>query len=118
MLLLLTSGRTVSMAFPKTPCVYFLTTFVRIGMCCKFGGSGWQAEKIVKHAVQPPIFKWRQTAPEFILCAVHWYLGIRCRCAMLKSCSPNAGLKADHTTIWRWAQRYGPELEQRLHRLL
>jgi transposase-like protein len=24
------------------------------------------------------------------------------------------GLTADHTTIWRWVQRYGPELEQRL----
>jgi len=24
------------------------------------------------------------------------------------------GLEADHTTIWRWVQRYGPELEQRL----
>ena len=26
------------------------------------------------------------------------------------------GLKADHTTIWRWVQRYGPELEARLRR--
>ena len=24
------------------------------------------------------------------------------------------GLEADHTTIWRWVQRYGPEREQRL----
>src|SRR6202050_4580356 len=24
------------------------------------------------------------------------------------------GLEADHTTVWRWVQRYGPELEQRL----
>ena len=28
------------------------------------------------------------------------------------------GLKADHTTIWRWVQRYGPELEERLRRHL
>ena len=28
------------------------------------------------------------------------------------------GLRADHTTIWRWVQRYGPELEQRLRRHL
>jgi transposase-like protein len=26
------------------------------------------------------------------------------------------GLEADHTTVWRWVQRYGPELEQRLRR--
>ena len=28
------------------------------------------------------------------------------------------GLEVDHTTIWRWVQRYGPELEERLHRHL
>ena len=28
------------------------------------------------------------------------------------------GLKADHTTIWRWVQRYGPKLEARLRRHL
>ena len=26
------------------------------------------------HATRPAIFKWRQTAPELILCAVRWYL--------------------------------------------
>ena len=25
------------------------------------------------------------------------------------------GLSVDHTTIWRWAQKYGPELYRRLH---
>src|SRR6202047_1622250 len=28
------------------------------------------------------------------------------------------GLEADHTTIWRWVQSYGPELDQRLRRHL
>jgi transposase-like protein len=28
------------------------------------------------------------------------------------------GLEADHTTVWRWVQRYGPELENRLRRHL
>ncbi len=28
------------------------------------------------------------------------------------------GLEADHTTILRWVQRYGPELEERLRRNL
>ena len=41
----------------------------------------------------------------------------RCRCAISKSCSPSV-VAADHTTIWRWVQRYGPELEQRLRRHL
>ena len=32
--------------------------------------------------------------------------------------SGERGLEADHTTIWRWVQRYGPELEKRLRRHL
>jgi IS6 family transposase len=28
------------------------------------------------------------------------------------------GLEVDHTTVWRWLQRYGPELERRLRRHL
>ena len=28
----------------------------------------------MKNATRPAIFKWRQTAPELILCAVRWYL--------------------------------------------
>ncbi len=28
------------------------------------------------------------------------------------------GVEADHTTVWRWVQRYGPELEQRMRRHL
>ena len=28
------------------------------------------------------------------------------------------GVEADHTTIWRWVQRYGPELDERLRRHL
>ena len=26
----------------------------------------------MKEAIRPPIFKWRQTEPELILCAVRW----------------------------------------------
>ena len=36
----------------------------------------------------------------------------------MKSCSASAAWKRDHTTIWRWVQRYGPELEERLRRHL
>ena len=31
-------------------------------------------ERIVKMATRPTIFKWRQTEPALILCAVRWYL--------------------------------------------
>jgi IS6 family transposase len=60
------------------------------------------------------IFKWRQTAPELILCAVRWYLRYSLSLRDVEELFAERGLEADHTTIWRWVQRYGPELEQRL----
>src|SRR6267378_2493003 len=65
-------------------------------------------------ATRPAIFKWRQTEPAFILCAVRWYL----RYSLSLRDLEERGLKADHTTVWRWVQRYSPELEQRLRRHL
>jgi IS6 family transposase len=72
----------------------------------------------VKHATRPAIFKWRQTAPELILCAVRWYLRYSLSLRDVEELLTERGLEADHTTIWRWVQRYGPELEQRLRRHL
>jgi transposase-like protein len=72
----------------------------------------------VKYATRPAIFKWRQTAPELILCAVRWYLRYSLSLRDVEELFAERGLAADHTTIWRWVQRYGPELEQRLRRQL
>ena len=72
----------------------------------------------MKHATRPAIFKWRQTAPELILCAVRWYLRYSLSLRDVEELLAERGLEADHTTIWRWVQRYGPELEQRLRRHL
>jgi len=68
----------------------------------------------VKNATRPAIFKWRQTASELILCAVRWYLRYSLSLRDVEELFAERGLEADHTTIWRWVQRYGPELEQRL----
>src|SRR6202023_3424972 len=73
---------------------------------------------MVKKATRPVIFKWRQTAPELILCAVRWYLRYSLSLREVEELFAERGLAADHTTIWRWVQRYGPELEQRLRRQL
>ena len=73
---------------------------------------------MVKKARQLAIFKWRQTAPELILCAVRWYLRYSLSLRDVEELLAERGLKVDHTTIWRWVQRYGPELEQRLRRHL
>src|SRR6202023_3424947 len=73
---------------------------------------------IVKHATRPAVFKWRQTAPELILGAVRWYLRYSLSLRDVEELFAERGLKADHTTIWRWVQSYGPELDQRLRRHL
>ena len=72
----------------------------------------------MKNVTRPAIFKWRQTAPELILCAVGWYLRYSLSLRDVEELLAERGLEADHTTIWRWVQRYGPELEQRLRRHL
>ena len=69
-------------------------------------------------APRPTIFKWRQTEPALILCAVRWYLRYSLSLRDVEELLEERGLKADHTTVWRWVQRYGPELEQRLRRHL
>jgi IS6 family transposase len=70
----------------------------------------------VKQTTRPAIFKWRQTAPELILCAVRWYLRYSLSLRDVEELCAERGLAADHTTIWRWVQRYSPELDQRLRR--
>ena len=63
----------------------------------------------MKQPMRPAIFKWRQTAPEVILCAVRWYLRYSLSLRDVEELLDERGLKADHTTVWRWVQRYGPE---------
>ena len=72
----------------------------------------------MKKAIRPAIFKWRQTEPELILCAVRWTLRYSLSLRDIEELLSERGLEADHTTIWRWVQRYGPELEERLRRHL
>ena len=64
------------------------------------------------------IFKWRQIEPAIILCAVRWYLRYSLSLRDVEELLEERCLEADHTTVWRWVQRYGPELQQRLRRHL
>ena len=73
---------------------------------------------MVTKAIRPAIFKWRYTEPELILCAVRWYLRYSLSFRDVEELLSERGLEVDHTTIWRWVQRYGPELEERLRRHL
>src|SRR5580698_5650161 len=64
------------------------------------------------------LFKWRQFEPEVILLAVGWYLRFSLSHRDVEELLAERGLRADHVTVWRWVQRYGPEMEQRLRRRL
>jgi transposase-like protein len=55
---------------------------------------------------RPAIFKWRQTEPKLILCAVRWYLRYSLSLRDVEELLAERGLAADHTTVWRWVHRY------------
>ena len=61
------------------------------------------------------LFKWRQFEPEVILLAVGWYLRSY---RDVEELLTERGLHADHVTVWRWVQRYAPELQRCLRRHL
>jgi len=58
-------------------------------------------------ATRPAIFKWRQTEPVLILSAVRWYLRYSLSLRDVEELLKERGLEVDHTTVWRWVQRYG-----------
>jgi IS6 family transposase len=45
---------------------------------------------------------------------MRWYLRYSLSLRDVEELLEERGLEADHTTVWRWVQRYGPELEQRM----
>ena len=67
---------------------------------------------------RPALFKWRHFEPEIIVCAVRWYLRFSLSYRDVEELLMERGLPADHTTIWRWVQRYAPELNKRCRREL
>src|ERR1700756_1235921 len=64
------------------------------------------------------LFKWRQFEPEVILLAVGWYLRFSLSYRDVEELLAERGVHADHVTVWRWVQRYAPELERRLRQRL
>src|SRR5467141_42379 len=57
------------------------------------------------------LFKWRQFEPEVILLAVGWYLRFSLSYRDVEELLAERGLHADHVTVWRWVQRYAPEMD-------
>ena len=58
-------------------------------------------------------FKWRHFQADIILLCVRWYLRYALSYRDLEEMMRERGLHVDHTTIYRWVQRYAPELERR-----
>jgi hypothetical protein len=59
-------------------------------------------------------FKWRQFEPQLILMAVGWYLRFSLSYRDVEELLQERGMSADHVTVWRWVQRYTPELDRRI----
>ena len=63
--------------------------------------------------IEQPPFKWRHFQAEIILLCVRWYLRYSLSYRDLEEIMLERGLQVDHTTIYRWVQRYAPELDRR-----
>ncbi|GHO62888.1 hypothetical protein KSC_017800 [Ktedonobacter sp. SOSP1-52] len=58
-------------------------------------------------------FKWRHFQADIILLCVRWYIRYALSYRDLEEMMMERGLQVDHTTMYRWVQRYAPELEKR-----
>ena len=59
-------------------------------------------------------FKGRHYKGEIILWAVRWYCKYGISYRDLETMLAERGVEVDHSTIYRWVQRYAPEIEKRL----
>jgi len=64
------------------------------------------------------LFCGRHFAEEIIVLCVRWYLRFSLSYRDLEELMAERGLSVDHTTVWRWVQRYAPELDRRMRREL
>jgi IS6 family transposase len=65
----------------------------------------------LKQAKSP--FKWRHFEPTIILLCVRWYCRYQLSYRDLEEMMRERGLSVDHSTIFRWVQRYAPEINKR-----
>ena len=63
---------------------------------------------------RPAIFRGRHFEPEIIETCVRWYLRFSLSLRNVQEMMAERGLLVDHTTVWRWCQKYGPIVYQRL----
>jgi len=63
---------------------------------------------------RPLVFKWRHFEPQIILCAVRSHLRFSLSYRDVEELLAERGMSAGHSTVWRWVQRYAPELDLRI----
>ncbi len=59
-------------------------------------------------------FKWRHFEPTLILLCVRWYCRYQLSYRDVEEMMRERGLSVDHTTVFRWVQRYAPEINKRI----
>ena len=59
-------------------------------------------------------FKWRHYAPDVILLCVRWYCRYLLSYRDLEEMMRERGLTVDHVTLFRWVQKYAPEINKRI----
>src|SRR5215203_2489086 len=62
---------------------------------------------------RPALFKGRHFEPEMIILCVRRYLRFCLSYRNVEELMAERNLHVDHVTIWRWVQRYAPELNRR-----
>jgi transposase, IS6 family len=67
---------------------------------------------------RPALFRGRHFADEIIVLCVRWYLRYSLSYRDLTEIMCERNLSIDPSTIWRWVQRYAPELNERIRREL
>lgn len=58
-------------------------------------------------------FKWRHYAAGIILRCVRWYCSYPLSYRQVAEMVNERGMDVDHTTVFRWVQEYGPEIDKR-----
>jgi IS6 family transposase len=59
-------------------------------------------------------FKWRHFEPAIILLCVRWYCRYQLSYRDVEEMMRERGLDVDHSTVFRWVQRYAPEINKRV----
>src|SRR5919112_1943806 len=62
---------------------------------------------------RPVLFKGRHFEAELIVLCLRWYVRYPLSLRQVEEIMAERNLSVDHVTIWRWVQRYGPELNRR-----